>query len=374
MKKNLILFLFSWISTSCIHDPIAPIVESPDSIQLKWNPSYSNEEMSDALIGLNWALSSIGGKNTHSSTNGFQVSDQIITLYLPQIAFSSIGYTSIFSLHAAIQNSEEYIQNKHIDLGRYVTLLLGSSAHYYRIVDMPLHLRDLISKYQIQYDHGYINNSSISGNHRIIAFSKTKSLNQFFLSSEIDSITQRTLEFETMEILENGQIKFGIFDADSQRIDAANPTISASGKPAKCMWCHESKINPLFNPQKNIAGYLTYKQLNDSLNYFQAKLKESQSLLRSGIDYSKTQDHTQMELLYLMFKNPSALRLASEWGITEVEVEILLANYPKYPNPEFSFLPPGYDRNTIEQHAPFNGLVTSKNVREPSPIEINYID
>lgn len=374
MSYRLGFFFILLFAFSCIHDPISPLVESEDVLHLKWNSSYEDEKMEDAIIGLNWTLSHLGGTNTQSATNGLVITDQIITLNLPQIGLPTPGYAALFSLHQVIKNSEEYVKNGHIDLGRYITLLLGSSAHYYRILDMPFHLRDLISKYQMQPLKGLVNNSAISGNHRIISFSESNALNQFFLSVEIDPISKKTLEFETIEILPNGQLRFGIFDADSLRLDVADPAVSTSGKPAKCMWCHESKINPLFTVQTDSMGFLPQQQLKDSLIYFQEQLLQAQMTLVSGVVYSKTQEHVQMELQYIMFKHPTPMRLANEWQMTENEVTDLLAAQTRTTYPEFPFLEAGYAREAITIFAPVNSLLTSLYVREPSPVEINYLD
>jgi hypothetical protein len=359
---------------SCIHDPVSPIPISPNDIQLKWNPSHSTEKMEDAITGLNWALSMVGGTNTNNSTNGFIVNGTSISLNLSQINFSAQGHSALFSLHKAIQNSDEYRNTHHIDLGRYITLLIGSSAHYYRIVDVPLHLKQVVSSYQIQPSQGFVNNSSISDHHRTIRFSAQNGLNQLFISTEVDSVNGTILEFETMELMANGQFKFAIFDADSHRISSAYKTGNNAGKPAKCMWCHESNVNPLFKSQNDYSGFLTFQQLQDTLLHFNNEIKTKQSFVNQGVNFTNTQAHTQMELQYIMFKQPSVSRLANEWGMTETEVKNMLANYTPNSYPEFPFLDPGYNRTEIEVYAPFNGLRTSLNVREFSPIEVNHID
>ena len=376
MRRRLIMvFVLVLIGfNSCVHDPIASVSDSPNEIHLKWNASYPNEKISDAIIGLNWTLSHVGARNTNNTTNRFQINGHIITIYLPQIGFSNHAYSAMYSLHESIQKSDEYIKNGNIDLGRYITLLIGSSAHYYRLVNMPNHLKDVISKYSVNSKKGFVNRSSISPNHRIIAFSSPQNLNQFFLSSEIDSVTRKILEFETMEITSNGQVIFGIFNTDSQLVYTADPSISLSGKPAKCMWCHESKVNPLFSNQIDSIGYLTSMQLHDSLDHFGNLLVNSQKSLSNGVDFTRLNDHIQMELQYIMFKQPSSMRLANEWNMSITKVELLLVNESRFTYPEFPFLPEGFHRDNIEKHAPYDGLLTSPNVRESSNYEVNYID
>lgn len=364
-----LLFLLPLVS-SCIHDPREPYSHDPNEITLKWNASYDMEKMEDAMIGLNWALSHVGAKQRVNGT----ISSTYVTINLQQLQFPDYGNTAMVSLHKNLQDSEEYLRNGSFDLGKYITLLIGSSPHYYQITGTPLHLRDVLAKYQLVSSKGFVNNSSISPNHRTLSFSSPNGLNQLFLSTEIDSITKNILEFETLEISENGQPIFAIYSADSLRLDYADPAVSTSGKPAKCMWCHESKINPLFRNQMDSVGFLSFHQLQDSLNFFQNKLYAEQEILSNGVDFSQTQEHVQMELQYIMYKQPSDQRLANEWNLTVEEVKALLVNQLKFTNPEFPFLPAGYHRNEINEFAPISEIGTSTFVREPSSMEVNHID
>ena len=369
------LFIISILSMgSCVHDPISSIPQESESINLRWNQSYPHENINNAIIGLFWCLSHVGAQNTNPISSGIEANGNIIKLRISSLGFSSNAKESIQGLHQYITKSPEYVQNNSIDLGRYITLLIGASNHYYQITGVPNNLRQQMANYTLLSETGFVNNSSISAHHRTIRFSKQEDLSQLFISIEIDSVTKETLEFETMELMENGQFKYAIFDSDSQRISAAITDGSNAGKPAKCMWCHESNVNPMFRNQNDYTGFLTFNQLQDTLLYFRNELYSQQTFLTNGVDFSEKQAHTQMELQYIMFKQPSAMRLANEWKLSISEVEQLLANMPKNNYPEFSFLPYGYIRNDIEIFAPVKGLITPDNVREKSSFEVNYIN
>ncbi len=365
---SFLIFLLPFIS-SCINDPIEPYAHDPNEITLKWNASYDAEKMENAITGLNWALSHVGARQLANPT----ISNTYLTINLQQLQFPDYGHTAMYSLHKNLQGSEEYLRNSSFDLGKYITLLVGSSPHYYEITGTPIHLKDILSQYHLQPKKGFLNNSSISPNHRTLSFSSPNGLHQLFLSTEIDSVSKQVLEFETLEISENGQPIFAIFSADSIRLDYADPAISTSGKPAKCMWCHESKINPLFSKQSNYPGYLTAKQLEDTLIFFRSHHESKQTTLPNGVDFSQNEEHVQMELQYIMYQQPSAQRLASEWNMTIAEVEALLINQLKINNTEFMFLPEGYVRIEVNKFAPISEIRTSTFVREPSSIEVNYI-
>lgn len=376
MKKLVYIFLAIGIPfyTSCVNDPIETLQSDPNVIKLKWNQSYPNEKMEDAVTGLFWALSHCGAKNTSLNTSAIITDSNTIILNLYYLGFIPNALNNMASLHESIQSSEEYKNNNSVDIGRYITLLIGASNHYYQITGVPLTLKEQLSNYKLVPDSGYVNNSTISNQHRTIKFSALNNLNQLLISTEFDSISGEILEFETMELMENGQYKFAIFDADSQRINSAPRATSNAGKPAKCMWCHESKINPTFAVQKDSTGFLTYQQLQDTLLHLRSKVSQVQNSIQSGVDFSNNQEHTQMELQYIMFMLPSPLRLSNEWGRSQNEVLTLLANEKRTLHPEFSFLPAGYTRMSVERFSPHKGLVTSSLVREESAYEVSYIN
>ena len=371
--RIIILLVFSLAILGCQHDP-EPYSEPETQITLKLNQAYATQTREDVLLGLNWALAQIGAKNVIENVNGFSLESHLLTLHLNLLGFDEFAISELKKLNISIKNSDEYHQNKSVDVGRYVTLFLGASNHYNSITRVPHHLRDLTANYLLQQAQGFVDNSAISSHHRIIQFSKQANLNQLFVSVEIDSITGNVLEFETIEIMNNGHLKYGVFDQDSNRLTSSNSSFSIAGKPAKCMWCHESQILPLFHSQDNHTGFLPYLQLKDSLLHFQNKLMQSQSELINGIDFSQKQDHTQMELIYISFMSPSAQRLSNEWGITESEVKELLKGQDTFNNPEFPFLGTMYNRETANRFAPFQSLPTSSSVRETSKIEVNHID
>ena len=195
------------------------------------------------------------------------------------------------------------------------------------------------------------------------------------MTTEVDPISQEIYEYETLELLPNGQLRFGIFDANGIRIPAADATHTNAGKAAKCMWCHESTINPLFAPQTDYPNYLTYNELQNTLQGYRIQHNDNKTtLFPNGVDFTQTQQHTLTELLYISFMEPSAERLSFEWNLPLPEVENMLSGLETHIYDEFPFLGNLYHREDIEPFAPFQGLQVSSSVREPSEIEVNYLD
>ncbi len=210
--------------------------------------------------------------------------------------------------------------------------------------------------------------------HRIIRFSEQSGFNQLFLSEEVDPVSGEIYEYETIELLPNGQLRFGIFDTEGNRKNNADATHSNAGKPAKCMWCHESNINQMFTPQNDYSGYLPYADFQNTLISFRESNRNQKLALTDGVDFAQTQQHTLTELLYISFMEPSAERLSVEWNLPLAQVTDLLSGLPTHVYDEFPFLGILYDRKDVESLAPFQGLSVSSRVREESQIEVNHLN
>lgn len=357
--------------TGCTRDKTLPFQD--DTLILKWHQSYSDDSFEKAITGLNWAFSQIGVEQ-RLSNDWISFSTETITINSNELALSAPAKQSLQKLHHAIQQSIAYRSQGYTDIGHYVTLILGSSEHYYQLVELPEQLSDLQAQYALTSSIGYISNSAISEEHRELYFTLQNGLSQLFISQEIDSITGETLEFETLDLLPNGQLRFGVYDPSGQRIIGALPGVSSAGKPGKCMWCHESVIQPLFHPQALKAGYLTPIELADTLIHFRNAHQNKQVLLSEGVDFTNAQGHVFMELLYISYMEPSAARLALEWNMSESDVQSLLSGLSTHLQEEFTFLGNLYHRKDVEAFAPFAPLKVSSSVRERIGVEVNYLD
>lgn len=365
-------FLIWLFSLAANPAPDSVSCDQSDTLRLKWNKSYPDDSIEKATIGLQWALS-YSGAMLPQAPYAMVIDGNTIKIKLSDLGFDETATEHLLQLHRKIKSTSEYQATKAIDLGRYVSLLLGAPEHYYRITGVPNKLDELLSKYQLKPETGYVNRSSVSLVHRSIQFSEQNGMNQLLMVIETDSVTGQIFEYETIEIMPNAQLRFGVFDANGNRINASDATHTSAGKPAKCMWCHESKISQMFRPQIDVAGFLTYAQLQQQLIGFNQSLTDQKLKLPGGVNFSQTQQHTQTELLYISFIEPSAERLSQEWGMPLQQVQALLHGLPTHVDTEFPFLGNLYDRHAVEPLAPFKGLPVSTKVRETSAVEVNHL-
>lgn len=373
MIKKTLSLLIAITLFSCTNTTYDDIVPEKPNLVLKWNKTYEEDNIQKAKIGLEWTLSYMGASLPLNNT-GIKIENYLIEIDLEKLGFNSNAIEKLEKLNEVIFTSEEYQVNNNIDLGRYVSLLLGASEHYYEITGVPYLLSEMLDNYQLNSERGYVNNSGVSFEHRLISFSEQEGFNQLFFCEEVDPETGNTLEFETVELMENGQVRFGIYDKDGFRINNTDPAHSIAGKPAKCMWCHESRIQPLFSKQQNFDGFIPYLEFKDLLTDFKTSHQNLQNSLVNGVDFQESQQHTLTELLYISFMEPSAERLSLEWGLPAAAVESLLSGLSTHIHEEFFYLGDLYDREDIEALAPFSGLQVSSRIREESEVEVNYIN
>lgn len=373
LMKKLLFISILLLFVSCENDTYYELQNRDDALHLKWNKAYPDDTIDKSLIGLKWGLSYVGAM-LPTTLNGISTSNNIISININKLGFSESAIEKLTKLNLKIKESQEYRTTNAVDLGRYVTLLLGASEHYYEIIGTPQTLTEVLNRYTLLPQKGYVNNSGVSLENRIIKFSDQNGFNQIFLSEEVNPVSGKVFEYETIELLPNGQLRFGIFDVNGNRKNNADPSHSNAGKPGKCMWCHESTINQMYNTQNDYAGYLTYNEFQNTLISYRESNRKQKLALTNGVDFSQTQQHTLTELLYISFMEPSAERLSLEWKMPITQVQGLLSNLPTHIYTEFPFLGNLYYRKDIENFAPFQGLPVSSSVREQSEIEVNHLN
>lgn len=378
MKSNYYLFLIICISSlfSCLKE-VEEIPNNSSEIQLRWFSSYADDNFEKQKIAIAWCLSSLGANIAEQTfIEGIVYKNPIITINIEQLGFDENAVYQLQKLHQIFKDSEEYKVHNAFDLGKYITMTLGSTQHYYKIVNTPKQIEFYTTNYNFNQLKGYVNNSSISlpNIHRIISYSSLEeNKKQVYIAKEINPTNQEIKEFETLERMENGQLKFAVYNVDGNLIPSSDTIISNAGKPAKCLWCHEVVIQPLFSPQDDFNNYLTYLQLKDTLNFYNSKLQKYQDNIWQNPTLQNKRLHENMELSYISYMEPSAERLSLEWNITIKKVESLLLNIPTHIHPEFPFLGNLYHRKEVIPFSPFQVILPPTSVREVSDYEPNLL-
>lgn len=378
------------ISEACRKEVIENV---PYEVPMDSNPTQSNhykinmswyqsdtETKDEFILGMKWGLSFLGAKLESSAwKSGVNwETEKTFQIQFDKLGFAPSALRAISELNAIIIESEAYKQKGFVDAGRWLVLAAINSEHYYRIVGLPERYGDFIKEIDFDNKRYGVIESAVSNTPRIILLPSEKNWrHQKYAAQEIEGKltdgSARIKEFEVMDVMENGQLRFGVYNLNGMRINGANSVFSNAGKPSKCLWCHETNIQAAFGAISDVDGYYTKNQFDSIVRLKNKELDSYRATLKSDLDFTKKPDHAHFEKLYLRFYEPSAKRLSQEWGISEEEVLRKLSGISTHRQEEFSEFGEIYHRSEVEMFAPFKSISTPISVRETDYSESSLI-
>lgn len=382
MKRRSIFLLFFPTSIALLLLFLNAGKKAPDySIRLRWIKAYDDENWTKVKTGLYWSLSFLGAKlDTAQEKKLLHREDSTtFSLHLDHAGFSKPALQAISTLLDSLRASGEYDQKKAIDLGRFIVVLQHISPHYYAITGVAPTLDGFKKRHHYANALSYaVMKSAVAKHHRVLRFCGGRTINDWaFIAEEgtgsPDSGNFVVRAYETFDVMENGQLRFAIYDANGNLTEASPMDLGHAGKPGKCLWCHESSVQPLYFETPDLNGYITANIFTGWMDSAQHVIDRHRKTLHSLIDYSHKQDHTFSELLYISFMEPSARRIAAEWGTTTDSVLKKLNNLPQHPYEEFLFLGNLYDRHAIDSAALYRSALVPRAVREAYGKEPSYL-
>ncbi len=378
MKYYLLSFLFVFLAINCTKDKLAAPNNLAICLKYYYQPPLLSHRQ-DIDLGLQWVLSYLGAElSPQQWQNATSWQADILELDLGKIGFSVAAQKAWLPILRKLKNSQHYLKNGSIDIGRFVMLTLNSSHHYYALTGVDTSFRDFQNRHNLDtfpllsLQNGQ---STVTLGNRIVYQTKNKPtslVNLAFMAKEgRGSLGQGNFvatDFEVFDFMPNGQPRFAIYDEHGRLQTAGSPSLSLAGKPAKCMWCHESSIQPNFSTTAT-SSILSFNQDIALKRLFLDSLRLN---LNSKIDFEAEQAHSLGELLYITFAEPTASRLAAEWGYSLEQTKVLLLPYTPHRSREFPALGWVYNRAAIEHLAPLSVLPVPQSVRDYSAFEPNY--
>lgn len=364
---------------SCIYDDLSSGTEEL-IINLRWIKSYPEETSDEVNIGLKWGLSFLGAELPNGSYPEVArwISGNIIELDLSKAGFSRDAEESLKKLLNVFKRSEEYQIFNAIDLGRFIVLTLNSSYHYYAITGAEKSLDIFRNKYSFDSKQFAATKSSVAFGQRLIELPNANDWNEIAFivgegEGEIDKGTFKSNEFEVLTIMPNGQLRFALYDAKGELKSAGSPHLTTAGKPAKCLWCHEITLQVLHTAPTPVDGFHSPEEFVQKLQYLTMLIKNYRSTLDGEIDFTRTQEHTLLELLYIGFMEPSPFRLANEWELSIDDIEQNLDGLSTHQHGEFPFLGDKlYERFEADAFSPYSPLKVPEDAREMSSYEPDW--
>ena len=382
MASLLAVLLLVFSGCSRTDRPSSP--RDPDLvIQLRWIKSYPGQSRSKANTGLLWALSFLGAKLPADAAS-ISWNGNVVTLDLDAAAVPQGSRAAWKKLLRVLKDSDEYHRMGGMDMGRFVFLSLCSSRQYYALTGVTPTYAEFRARHSFAPRQVAIVESAVAHGNRLIEVAQGGGIDAvaFVAFEGAGSLKDHTFEkadIETLDLMDNGQLRFGLYDLEGHLKDTTTRALTAAGKPSKCLWCHEINVQPPFRNVTDLEGYYSTKEFRDLVAKDMRVIARYRKTLASEVDFTRTQDHANAEALYMSFAEPTAARLAEEWNMPLDQVRQLLASHHLKTHPHSDEIDDGilgdelYDRNDVDSLAPYATIRGPSDMREASSYEPNLL-
>jgi hypothetical protein len=350
---------------------------SDPAFYLYYTNNYAGDSWQNHKTGLLWAMSYLGaGLPEGAIDKAIKWKDSVTFAFdVSHLGFDPVAAKAMKQVIDSIKSSESYLEKNKADLGLFISLTIGSSWHYYKITGMPERLDAFMKMHEVDHHKTFpVTRSTVARHHRLLKYyaSSDDPLKWMFMAEESHgNIKIGSFEadvFEVFDIMRNGQLRFAVYDKNGKLTDASPKVYGDAGKPAKCLWCHEISILPLFGRNDTLEGFIPPQEFQDDILRLNNTLLKYRNSLKSDIHFVNTQDHTFMELEYISFMQPSAKKLAQEWDLEEAEVEALIKHVRKEEYREFKRLGDLVHRRDVNRLKD----LFPESIREPSRFEPDF--
>jgi hypothetical protein len=364
------------------NQPLAPKDQSL-VIKLRWIKSYPTQSRSQVNTGLFWALSFLGAKLPADAAI-ISWDGSLVTLDLDAAGVVETSKPAWKMLLRVLKSSDEYRMMGGMDIGRFVFLSLCSSDQYYALTGVSSSYAEFRAKHEFAPKQVAIVESAVARGNRLIEVGKGADINSvvFVAFEGAGSLRDHSFhkaDIETLDLMENGQLRFGLYDLEGHLKDTTTPALTAAGKPSKCLWCHEINLQPPFRNVTDLEGYYSTKEFKEVVASAMSIIAGYRKTLVSKVDFTQLQDHSNAEALYLSFAEPTASRLAAEWDMPLEQVKQLLASRNLKTHRHSERIDDGilgddlYDRNGVDSLAPYQTIRGPSDMREASDYEPNLL-
>ena len=296
-KAGFSIFLLYLLAINCSKDEL-PRPATGVEIKLRWVRAYEDESIANLEKGLMWSLSFLGASLPKGNfSKALQYKDSAhFNLNLEILGFKKEALDAFAVIIDELKASEEFERFGAIDAARFIVLTLHSSWHYYRIVNSPKTIREFLALYPETGRLAFpVLRSSIALKSRVIRFHVGSDPTDLSFLAEETEETQffpdheeyPVQHFETLDVMPNGQLRFAIYDSNGQLIPAAPARQTGAGKPSKCLWCHETNVQPLFVPTPEVEGFMSSDEYQSWIDSSNLIINEWRSGLKSDLSFEQ---------------------------------------------------------------------------------------
>jgi hypothetical protein len=374
------------LGSSGCHRTNQPLTPKDQSlvIKLRWIKSYPGQSKSEVNTGLFWALSFLGAKVPVDAAV-ISWDGTMVTLDLEAAGVPQASQAAWKQLLQVLKSSEESRVMGGIDIGRFVFLSMCGSHQYYALTGVASTYAEFRARHQLAPKQVAIVESAIARGNRLIEVGKGEGIESvafvaFEGTGSLRDHTFQKADIETLDVMENGQLRFGLYDLQGRLEEATTPALTAAGKPSKCLWCHEVNVQPPFTNVTDLEGYYSTREFNGLVTNAMQVIAGYRKTLVSKVDFTRRlQEHWNAEALYFSFAEPTASRLAEEWNIPIDKVKQLLASHNLKTHPHSERLDAEilggnlYDRRDVDSLAPYAAIRGPSDMQELSSYEPNLL-
>ncbi len=380
MKKEflfLLIVLTTFLLAQCKQQNVSA---DPNQykIDLKWFKAYPEENTYKVEVGLKWIMAYLGAELlTDNYSNSIQWKEgQVLSLNVEHLGFSASALKSWKIILRNLKKSKNYQKNKWIDIGQFISFVFNNTNSYYAITGVSKTLSDFKNKYNFDDTYDYVINKSescVSPGFRFINVGDAASVSEIaYIAKEGfgDKVEGfQVKEFEVIDFMKNGQPRFAIYNLDGKLLPGADELVTTAGKPAKCMWCHTSKIARLLFAETETKGYGKLKNFSKIIATQNKMLRNHWTQTNQSFVADSIKQHSYAELLYVTYEDPTLYRLRNEG----VEEELLnKIKNETHQNVEYKF----FNKLVLDSVIARKALFPSFNIttRETNENEINLLN
>jgi hypothetical protein len=378
IRTTIVVGLLILLNCSCARE-VPPPAPNDLTVTLRWIKGYPGDTKKKVEVGLMWALSFLGAEFPDSSPTAFIWHGNLVTVDLERVGIAATARPAWEKAVAAVKRTDEYRRTGGMDIGRFLMLTWCSPNAYYALTGVAPNAAEVRKAHSFESKQMAVMQSGIARGNRLVEVGEASKLPDIaFIGYEgvgdIQKGTFEKREVEVLDFMKNGQLRFALYDLDGNLKEHATSALTEAGKPSKCLWCHEIRLQPPRRNVTDVSGYLTTREFSAIVDERMNVVDRYRSGLHSKVDFRRTQDHTYAELLYLTFMEPSVERLAIEWNMPVEQVASLLRGKETHAQKEFAYLGSAlYRREDIDTLAPYPVLRVAEDPREPSSYEPNLL-
>ncbi len=354
--------IFILVSACASLPPTAP----SDPISLRWLGESDGLSDYQALSGFQWALSDLGAVPVDAAirwdSEGGRVEVDPAGLGVEWYALETLAEAT-----AELAASGEAEANGGVDLGRWLTRTLYDPLRYYTITGACRQFSSWTQRLAGAAAFGVTESLSFDSD-RLITFLPdpvTADDVRYAIGEGQGSLAEGTFvaeDYETVDILPNGQMRYAIYDGAGALAPLA-ASIPA-GQPGKCMWCHEAG---LMHAPEQLGTGVSWSLLEQTVRKGDDLIRAQRRSVGGPVDYENwVEVHEFAEALVEGFLHPAPARVAAEWGESEASVRAL--GLETHDVSEFGWTE-RYARADVDAVAPYSVVPVPADVRDAPPAD-----